>query len=211
INLGANKNSDDRAADYVQGLMALEPHVSFLTVNVSSPNTAGLRDLQGKGALDDLLRRVMVARVLGKPVFVKVAPDLSDEDLADISASAIAAKVDGVIVSNTTISREGVPGRYREEAGGLSGRPLMTPSTAVLRAFAQEARGRLTFIGVGGVSSAKDVVTKLKAGASAVQLYTALVYKGPRLVKRIIKELPSVLHAEGFSSVHDAVGADING
>jgi len=209
INLGANKDSEDRAADYVAGLEALEPFVSFLTVNVSSPNTEGLRDLQGKQALQELLQRVLAARHHGKPVFVKVAPDLSDEDVADIASAALAAGIDGMIVSNTTLSRDGLSSPHADEKGGLSGRPLFEKSTAILRAFAQETKGTLPLIGVGGISSADDVVTKLKAGASAVQLYTALVYEGPGLVKWMVDQLPARLKAEGFSSVKDAIGADL--
>ncbi|NRA30957.1 MAG: quinone-dependent dihydroorotate dehydrogenase [Parvularculaceae bacterium] len=209
INLGANKDSEDRAADYVTGLEALEPFVSFLTVNVSSPNTEGLRDLQGKAALQALLERVMAARVHGKPVFVKVAPDLTDEDITDIASAALAAKIDGMIVSNTTLSREGLNSAHADQKGGLSGRPLFEKSTAVLKAFAQETQAQLPLIGVGGVASAADIVTKLKAGASAVQLYTALVYEGPGLVKTMLDDLPGQLKAEGFSTVKEAVGADI--
>lgn len=208
INLGANKDSADRAGDYVAGLRALEQHVSFLTVNVSSPNTEGLRDLQGRDALADLLARVLRARTTSRPVFVKVAPDLRDNDVADIASAALAAGVDGMIVSNTTLAREGLTGKHAAEAGGLSGRPLFERSTAVLRAFARETAGRLPLIGVGGVQSGADALTKIKAGASAVQLYTALVYEGPGLVGEILEDLADRLAAEGFRSVAEAVGAD---
>ncbi|GGY52130.1 quinone-dependent dihydroorotate dehydrogenase [Parvularcula lutaonensis] len=209
INLGANKDSEDRAQDFVTGLVALEDHVSFLTVNVSSPNTEGLRSLQGRQFLAGLLGRVLSARRTGKPVFVKVAPDLTDEEKADIAAAAMDAGVDGMIVSNTTLDRTGLHGPYKDEKGGLSGKPLFEKSTAVLRDFARETKGALPLVGVGGVFTAGDVVTKLKAGAGAVQLYTAMVYEGPGLVKRIIEELPKLLRAEGFGSVRDAVGAGL--
>jgi dihydroorotate dehydrogenase len=209
INLGANKDSEDKAADYVTGLERLEDIVSFLTVNISSPNTAGLRDLQGKAALGDLLGRVMGARRTRTPVFLKVAPDLTDEDKADIAAAALDAGVSGLIVSNTTLSREGVSGPHTGEAGGLSGRPLFALSTEVLRDFSRELSGRLPLIGVGGVSSAADALAKIKAGASAVQLYTALVYEGPGLVKTIVEDLPQCLRAEGFARLEDAVGCDV--
>ncbi|MEM9838072.1 MAG: quinone-dependent dihydroorotate dehydrogenase [Pseudomonadota bacterium] len=209
INLGANKDSEDRAADYVTGLKALEPHTSFLTVNISSPNTEGLRSLQGKAALDDLLQRVIAARATAKPVFVKVAPDLTDEDIADISAACQGAGVDGLIVSNTTLSREGLFSPQKDEKGGLSGAPLFEPSTRVLHAFAEELKGTLPLIGVGGVSNAEQALTKIKSGASAVQLYTALVYQGPGLIGSLLSDLSARLEAEGFASVQDAVGADL--
>ncbi|MEM6914243.1 MAG: quinone-dependent dihydroorotate dehydrogenase [Pseudomonadota bacterium] len=207
INLGANKDSDDRIQDYVESLQALEGYVAFLTVNVSSPNTQGLRSLQGKDALRDLLGRVLVARTTNKPVFVKVAPDLTDEERSDIVAAALEAGVDGMIVSNTTLSREGLKSAARDQAGGLSGRPLFEKSTAILRDFAKETKGKLPLVGVGGIFSANDALTKIKAGATAVQLYTALVYEGPGLVGRMRRDLPLLLRAEGFDTVKDAVGA----
>ena len=210
INLGANKDSEDRAQDYVTSLKRLEPFVAFLTVNVSSPNTEGLRSLQGKEALKDLLVRVMSARSLGRPVFVKVAPDLSDEECADIASAALEAGVSGMIVSNTTLSRVGLNSPHADEKGGLSGKPLFAKSTAILKTFAQETKGQIPLIGVGGISSAHDVLTKITSGATAVQLYTALVYQGPGLIQRILKELPMLLRAEGFASVQEAVGAQIS-
>ena len=209
INLGANKDSEDRAQDYVTSLVALEAHVDFLTVNVSSPNTEGLRSLQGREVLEGLLGRVMAARSKSKPVFVKVAPDLTDEDKADVVAAALGAGVSGMIVSNTTLSREGLRSAAKGEAGGLSGKPLFAMSTEVLRDIAKEADGRLPLIGVGGVSSAHDALAKLKAGASAVQLYTALIYEGPDLVRQIVTALPGLLKAEGFGSIKEAVGASL--
>ncbi|MEO1659072.1 MAG: quinone-dependent dihydroorotate dehydrogenase [Pseudomonadota bacterium] len=209
INLGANKDAEDRTEDYVTSLKALEPFVAFLTVNVSSPNTQGLRALQGKEVLTELLVKVLAARTTGKPVFVKVAPDLSDEERADIAAAAMDAGVDGMIVSNTTLNREGLKSADRDEAGGLSGRPLFEMSTAILRDFARETEGKLPLVGVGGIFSARDAFTKIKAGASAVQLYTALIYEGPGLIGRMRRKLPLLLKAEGFSSVSEAVGADL--
>lgn len=208
INLGANKDSEDRTEDYVTSLRALEHHVSFLTVNVSSPNTEGLRSLQGREALKELLTRVLAARTTNKPVFVKVAPDLTDEDKADIAAAALESGVDGMIVSNTTLAREGLHSPDAHEKGGLSGRPLFAMSTEVLRDFARETGGRLPLIGVGGIFTAQDALQKIKAGASAVQLYTALVYKGPGLVRDILEELPQLLRAEGFAALSEAVGTD---
>jgi dihydroorotate dehydrogenase len=209
INLGANKDSEDRAGDYVTGLLALEPFVSFLTVNISSPNTKDLRNLQEKDELKGLLARVLGARKLGKPVFVKVAPDLTDEGRADIVAAVREAGADGLIVSNTTLSRDGITGPHKDEAGGLSGPPLFQKSTALLRDFARETKGTIPMIGVGGIASAEDALVKIKAGASAVQLYTALVYKGPGLVQDMLQRLPQLMRAEGFGSVGDAVGHDL--
>ncbi|MEM7740913.1 MAG: dihydroorotate dehydrogenase (quinone), partial [Pseudomonadota bacterium] len=176
---------------------------------VSSPNTQGLRSLQGKFALRDLLCRVLVARTTYKPVFVKFAPDLTDEERSDIVAAALEAGVDGMIVSNTTLSREGLKSAARDQAGGLSGRPLFEKSTAILRDFAKETKGKLPLVGVGGIFSANDALTKIKAGATAVQLYTALVYEGPGLVGRMRRDLPLLLRAEGFDTVKDAVGAGL--
>ena len=211
VNLGANKDSADRAADYVAGYEALAPHVSFCTVNISSPNTPGLRALQGRGDLEALLRGVLDAkrRGPGTPVFLKVAPDLTDEDMADIAGVARSLALDALVVSNTTIGlRDGLR-RHGTETGGLSGRPLFAMSTEVLRRFAQELRGAVPLIGVGGVSSARDAYAKIAAGASAVQLYTALIYEGPGLVGWMLTELPEVLRAEGHKSVADAVGCAV--
>ncbi|WP_306251626.1 quinone-dependent dihydroorotate dehydrogenase [Parvularcula sp. IMCC14364] len=210
INLGANKDSEDRTEDYVTSLKRLEPHVSFCTVNISSPNTPGLRALQDRTALDDLLSRVAAARVTEKPLFLKVAPDLTDEDKADIVASAKQHGISGLIVSNTTITRAGVEAHPDAgEAGGLSGAPLFRLSTEVLRDFARELSGDLPLIGVGGIFSARDAYKKILSGASLVQLYTALIYQGPGLPSEIIRKLPEFLEADGFSSVGEAVGADV--
>ena len=211
VNLGANKDSADRAADYVAGYEALAPHVSFCTVNISSPNTPGLRALQGRGDLEALLRGVLAAkrRGPGTPVFLKVAPDLTDEDMADIASVARDLALDALVVSNTTIGlRDGLR-RHGTETGGLSGKPLFAMSTEVLRRFAQELPGVVPLIGVGGVSGARDAYAKIAAGASAVQLYTALIYEGPGLVGRMLAELPEVLRAEGHASVAEAVGCAV--
>ncbi len=204
-NVGANKDSPDRVADYVAGVKAVWPHCRYITINVSSPNTPGLRGLQDRGALEDLLGRVgeaakeMDAVVKNRPVFLKIAPDLDDKAIADIADVALSAGwLSGLIVSNTTIDRpETLQSSYKSEAGGLSGAPLMEKSTRVLAAFANELKGRLDLIGVGGISSAADVVAKLKAGAQAVQLYSALVYEGPTLVARIKADLVSMMDAAG--------------
>jgi dihydroorotate dehydrogenase len=213
INLGANKDSEDRAADYVAGVDAFGGLVDFFTINISSPNTPGLRALQGRAQLDDLLSRVIAARARRAPktpLFLKVAPDLADADRADIAAAVRAFKLGGLIVSNTTIARPAaLKSPHKDEKGGLSGRPLFAPSTALLREFAVELKGKTPLIGVGGVFSAEDALAKIKAGASLVQLYTALIYKGPGLVPAIVERLPRLLKAEGFPSIREAIGADL--
>lgn len=209
VNLGANKDSDDRTQDYVTSLQALDGLADFFTVNISSPNTPGLRALQSKAALDELLGRVMTARGAA-PVFLKVAPDLKDEDLADIAASVRDNGIDALIVSNTTIERpETLASHDRGEAGGLSGRPLFERSTALLKAFAQTLNGAVPLIGVGGVEDAATAYAKIRAGASAVQLYSALVYDGPGLIAQINRGLAERLKADGFTSVDHAVGVEV--
>lgn len=210
VNVGANKDSADRIADYVTGVAAVCERAAWITLNISSPNTPGLRGLQGE-ALADLLSACLQARgASGPPLFLKVAPDL---DAVQIDAIADAVRhegIDGLIVSNTTIARpESLRSPHRQQEGGLSGAPLMAPSTAVLRSFADRLFGIIPLIGVGGVASAEDVLAKLKAGASAVQLYTAMVYHGPALPARLARELLSLLDREGLACVEDAIGLDL--
>ena len=213
-NLGANKDAIDRIADYVTGLTRLWGACDYFTVNISSPNTPGLRALQSRAALEELTgrlgeaRRAMVgATDLNPPVFVKVAPDLGEDEVEAMTEVAVAAGINGIIVSNTTLARpESLVSPHRDETGGLSGAPLMVPSTRVLDLFRQAARGRLALIGAGGVASGDDAYAKLRAGASAVQLYSAMAYEGPGLVLRIRRELAARLKAEGFASVAEAVG-----
>jgi dihydroorotate dehydrogenase len=210
-NLGANKDSANRLEDYVKGVKGLEGLVDFYTVNISSPNTPGLRALQDKAALSGLLKRVLAARnrlSVKAPVFLKIAPDLTDGDKADIAAAALEEKIDALIVSNTTIARDpSLKSPYRDEKGGLSGRPLFAPSTALLKEFHQSLKGGIPLVGVGGVFSAEDAYEKIRAGASLVQLYTALIYKGPALVAEIVERLPRFLKRDGFTSIGEAVGA----
>jgi len=213
VNLGANKDSADRIEDFVAGVRRLEGLVDFYTVNISSPNTPGLRALQDRAALAGLLSRVVAARdalVQRAPVFLKIAPDLTDGDKADIADCVVEHGVDALIISNTTIARpETLESAHRGEKGGLSGRPLFAPSTALLGEFYRTLKNRLPIIGVGGVFSVDDAYAKIRAGASLVQLYTALVYKGPALVARIIEKLPARLRADGFASLEEAVGAGL--
>ncbi|MXU65393.1 quinone-dependent dihydroorotate dehydrogenase [Oceanomicrobium pacificus] len=209
VNLGANKDSDDRAADFATVLRRLGPFVDFATVNVSSPNTERLRDLQGRAALAALLDGVMAARdALDRPipVFLKVAPDLDDAGLADVAAVALDAGLSAVIATNTTLSRDGLASPHAAEAGGLSGQPLFDRSTRVLARLSAETGGAIPLVGVGGVASADQAFEKIRAGASAVQLYTGLVYGGLSLGARIAEGLDKLLAARGFASVRDAVG-----
>jgi dihydroorotate dehydrogenase len=211
VNLGANKDSADRAQDYVTVLEHLWQHADFFTVNVSSPNTERLRDLQGRAALDALLARVMAAKAgLGgrKPVMLKIAPDLSEAELADIAELALTHGLDAVVATNTTLAREGLTSPQAGEAGGLSGQPLFARSTAVLAALHRLTGGRVPLIGVGGVASAEQAYAKIRAGASAVQLYTAMVYAGVSLPGRIARGLDALLARDGVANVADAVGAE---
>lgn len=213
LNLGANKESVDKSADYGRVLVASAAHVDFVTVNVSSPNTEQLRDLQGAAALASLLAGVMQARAQtrpGLPVFLKVAPDLSEGEIADIADVALKAGVSAIIATNTTLARGGLADAHRDEAGGLSGAPLFERSTRVLAQFARTLEGRLPLIGVGGIGDAQDAYAKIRAGASAVQLYTALVFEGLNLVSRINHGLGRLLARDGFKSVADAVGTGID-
>lgn len=209
-NLGANKDAPDRIGDYVEGLTRLWGRVDYLTVNVSSPNTPGLRALQTGEALRELLGRLAEARAGlagAAPIFLKVAPDLDDSEIEPIADAVAAAAFSGVIVGNTTLARPpGLKSRWGAEAGGLSGAPLMAPSTQVLARFFAAARARFPLVGVGGIASGADAYAKIRAGARAVQLYSALVFEGPGLVGRILRDLAARLRADGFACVADAVG-----
>lgn len=192
INLGANKETEDKAADFAEVLRITGPHVDFATVNVSSPNTEGLRDLQARDVLAGLLDQVLAANAaLARPVpvFVKIAPDLDGRQLDDIAAVVLASGVAGVIATNTTVARSGLTDRRRDQAGGLSGVPLMGPSTRILAEVVARVSPRLPVIGVGGIASAADAREKLRCGAVAVQLYTALTYQGLGLAARIARGL----------------------
>jgi dihydroorotate dehydrogenase len=211
INLGANKDSADRAADFASVLACCGPHVDFATVNVSSPNTEKLRDLQGRAALTGLLAGVMdVQANLGRkvPIFLKIAPDLTDDDLAEITEVALAAGIAGIIATNTTLTRVGLKSADKTQTGGLSGAPLFEKSTRVLAKLSQLTDGKLPLIGVGGISTADQAYQKVRAGASAVQLYTAMVYQGLSVAVTIAKGLNALLEKDGFASVADAVGTD---
>lgn len=205
-NIGKNKDSADAVADYVVAMRKLYPLVDYITVNISSPNTPGLRALQGGEALRELVAAVHAERArqtIRKPIFVKIAPDNDIAALETIAEVAKDTNIDALIVSNTTITRDGVTS---DEQGGLSGKPLFALSTRVLRDMRRLTDGTVPLIGVGGISSAEDAYEKIRAGASAVQLYTALIYQGFGLVDRINRGLVDLLERDGFNSIRDAVG-----
>jgi dihydroorotate dehydrogenase len=216
-NIGANKDSADRIGDYVTGLRRLWSLADYFTINISSPNTPGLRDLQSGPALDELLERVATARaevemsdprLRARPMFLKVAPDLDALQIIAICDAVARHGFDGVIAGNTTLSRpDTLRSRFKDEAGGLSGAPLTALSTRVVSDFHACAAGRFPVIGAGGVASGADAYAKIRAGACAVQLYSALVYGGPGLIGRIKRDLAARLRADGFVSVVEAVGA----
>ncbi|NBV62598.1 MAG: dihydroorotate dehydrogenase (quinone), partial [Rhodobacteraceae bacterium] len=210
LNLGANKDSPDRAQDFARVLAHCGPYLDFATVNVSSPNTEKLRDLQGGAALSALLAGVMETRnSLARPipVFLKIAPDLGHEELAELAQVAQSAGVDAIIATNTTLSREGLHSPHKTQAGGLSGAPLFEKSTRVLAQLSQLTEGRIPLIGVGGVGDAQQAYEKIRAGASAVQLYTAMVFGGLGLAADIARGLERLLERDGFETVAQAVGS----
>ena len=212
INIGANKDSSDRIADYVRGVRKMAPLADYLTINISSPNTPGLRALQDRAALDALLGAVMAARadsIAQPPIFLKVAPDLLPEDVADIAASCLDHGVDALSVSNTTISRPPLRSKFAGETGGLSGAPLHDLSLDVLRAFYAVLGTRLPLIGVGGISSAEQAYARICAGAALVQIYSALVYEGPWLAARINAGLKALLRRDGYTHISQAIGSEV--
>jgi dihydroorotate dehydrogenase len=207
VNVGANKDSPDRITDYVEGVRMMSPVADYLTINISSPNTPGLRQLQDEGALKELLSAIHAVRA-GKPIFLKVAPDLEKDDPERIVRAAIDHGIDAIIVSNTTISRPPLKSRFANEAGGLSGAPLKALALEALREFRQASGGEIPLIGVGGISSADDAWERIRAGASLVQLYSAMVYEGPGIVRRVARGLSERLKREGFGNIAEAVGTE---
>lgn len=213
INLGANKDSADRIADYRAGFDALARFADYIAVNISSPNTPGLRGLQNRSELTNLLETLTALRAMQSqkvPLLLKIAPDLDQAAVDDIAEVCLSAGIEGVIVSNTTIARPpSLRSAQAKETGGLSGAPLFAPSTAALKAMRARVGTKLTLIGVGGIASGADAYAKIRAGASLVQLYTALALRGPGLIARIKQELLALLRRDGFASVADAVGVDV--
>jgi len=214
-NIGPNKNTEDAVNDYVQCVERLAGLVDYLVINVSCPNTEGLRNLQKPEVLADMLTNLKATRSAANvpvppPILVKVSPDLGEQEIAGIAEAALISQVDGVIVSNTTTARpEGLRSEFKNEDGGLSGRPLVLESTKTLREMYRLTRGEIPLIGLGGVSSGHDAYIKIKSGASLVQLYTALVYQGPTVVSRIKTDLANLLREDGFTNIQEAIGVDV--
>jgi len=208
INIGANKDSADRIADYVAGVRAMARCADYLTINISSPNTPGLRALQDKSALAELLAAVGEARSDGPPIFLKVAPDLESNEIDGIARAAIDSGVDALIVANTTVSRPPLRSKHSGEAGGLSGAPLKALALQRLKDFRAAIGGALPLIAVGGIENGVDAYARIRAGASLVQLYSALVYQGPGIARAIVGELRSLLSRDGFATLAEAVGVD---
>ena len=213
VNIGANKDSEDRIADYVQGIEAFTDVASYFMINISSPNTPGLRDLQSVGALDELLGKLMQARTrvvaMGKarrPIVVKLSPDIAEEELGDIVACLARHDVDAIAVSNTTLSRRGLTDPAAREAGGLSGRPLFQRSTAMLARVYRASGGKIPLIGIGGIDSGAAALAKIEAGATLIQLYTGLIYEGPGLIRRIKEHLTQAVRRANAAAVTDLVG-----
>lgn len=213
-NIGKNRDTHDDINDYVEGVRRLASIADYLTVNISSPNTPGLRDLQRKSAVNRLIGQLLDARTKAMPnnappLLLKIAPDLTHEERVDLAEAALSSGIDGLVISNTTVARPAsLQSRFAHEPGGLSGQPLFAPSTALLSDMYRLTSAKLPIIGVGGIASGADAYKKIRAGASLVQLYTALVYHGPGLVQRIKHDLTELLARDGFTSVTAAVGAD---
>jgi dihydroorotate dehydrogenase len=215
INIGMNKSQTDPAKDYCILVRMLGPFADYLTVNISSPNTPGLRDLQRKDIFLGLMEKILeereraCGRHMKPPILVKLSPDLYDQQQDELAAAALESGIDGLILTNTTLARPGsLPASFSAEKGGLSGCPLREKSTAMIRHFYRLTGGKLPIIGAGGISSGRDAYDKIRAGASMVQLYSALVFQGPGMVRQMTTELAALLKADGFSHVQDAVGVD---
>jgi dihydroorotate dehydrogenase len=214
VNIAINKEGAAPLRDYPALYVAVAPHADYVAINVSSPNTPGLRDLQGEKQLSEILAALAETRdaLSGArpPILVKIAPDLAPAAVEPVVQAVAERGMEGLIVANTTIARPGLRSVHRTQAGGLSGPPLMAPSTELLRRVARLARGRgLALIGCGGIASGADALAKIKAGASLVQLYAAFAYDGPALIPRLRRELAAALRREGFGSLSEAVGADL--
>lgn len=208
VNIGANKDSADRIADYVEGVRAMSQVARYLTINISSPNTPGLRQLQDEGALKALLSAVNEVRPKhGPPIFLKVAPDLGEGEPDQIVRVALQQHVDAIVVANTTVSRPSLRSKYRDEAGGLSGEPLKPLALKALRDFRSASGGEIPLIGVGGIATADDAWARIRAGASLVQLYSAMVYEGPGIARRIARGLAERVATAGFANIAEAVGS----
>jgi len=208
VNIGANKDSPDRIADYAAGVRLMSPVADYLTINISSPNTPGLRQLQDEGALRALLSAVQEARTATPPIFLKVAPDLGEGEPDQIVRVAIQHGIDAIIVANTTVSRPPLVSRFATETGGLSGEPLKALALEALRRFRSASGGAIPLIAAGGIANAEDAWERIRAGASLIQLYSAMVYEGPGVARRIANGLLRKLEQEGFASIAEAVGGE---
>ena len=213
VNIGANKDSTDRAADYVAGIEAFYGVASYFTVNISSPNTPGLRDLQAPDALDELLGRIMAARAAkvasgapSRPIVVKLAPDLAEDAVEPVVAALLRHGADGIALSNTTLARPGLTDPAAREAGGLSGRPLFHRSTVVLARVYEATAGKVPLIGIGGIDSGETALAKIEAGATLLQLYTGLIYEGPGLIGRITSYLAKACAERGVRTLSELTG-----
>lgn len=209
INIGANKDAADRVADYATMMWMMAPLASYITVNISSPNTPGLRALQDEGALTALLDAVIEARGESTvPIFLKVAPDLEPADIDAIARIAIDQRLGALIVGNTTVSRPALASAHKAETGGLSGAPLAALSLQRLRDFRGATGGVMPLVGVGGIDSVESAWARIRAGASLVQIYSAMVYEGPFLARRIVNALPALMRRDGFATIAEAVGSE---
>ena len=212
INIGKNKSTQNDIDDYLYCVEKLGMYSDYITINISSPNTPGLRDLQLRGRIEQLVKKIQakqseIEELVKKPIFIKISPDLNDEQLRDIALMSLANNVNGLIISNSTIQRpDTLISNYKNELGGLSGKPIFLNSTILLKKMYSLTNGQITLIGVGGVSSGHECYEKIKAGASLVQLYTALVYQGPKIINKILKELDTLILIDGYKNVSDAIG-----
>ena len=212
INIGKNKSTQNDIDDYLYCIEKLGSYGNYITINISSPNTPGLRDLQLRGRVETLIKKIQnkqneIIQIINKPIFIKISPDLNDEQLRDIALMSLANNVKGLIISNSTIRRPNtLISEYKNEVGGLSGRPIFLDSTLVLKKMYSLTNGQISLIGVGGVSNGNECYEKIKAGASLVQIYTALVYSGPKIINNIIKELNGLILTDGFKNISEAIG-----
>ncbi len=212
INIGKNKSTQNDFDDYLYCIEKLGSYGNYITINISSPNTPGLRDLQMRGRIETLVKKIQnkqneIKHLNNKPIFIKISPDLEDEQLRDIALMSLANNVNGLIISNSTLKRpHTLKSLYRDEVGGLSGRPIFLDSTLILKKMYSLTNGQIPLIGVGGISNGNECYEKIKAGASLVQLYTALVYKGPKIINSILKELNSLVLTDGFKNISEVIG-----
>ena len=215
INIGKNKDTKNTIEDYCIGLEKLGPLVHYIVINISSPNTPGVRDLQNRGLIDNLVKSLHKIRknnenLVSKPILIKIAPDINDEQARDIALSSLALDIDGIIISNSTIDRPStLQSSYQSEVGGLSGKPLFVKSTLMLKKMYSLTNGQIPLVGVGGISNGIDCYEKIKAGASLLQLYTSLVYQGPSLITKIKKELLNCIITDGYKNIKEVVGANV--